>query len=526
MKNLVFWGGFVLLLTNCSALRFVGDPLVINSEIKAISLSEEQKRQWHLLDLNKDSIPGTSVLRAYDELIKDKKGERVIIAIIDSGVDIEHPCLEGIIWTNEDEIENNGLDDDQNGYVDDRNGWNFLGNADKENMEYVRQMKTTAAETEAYRIYADFLQKEKTKVLAELPQINAMLQRINASDSLLSASLNTTDYTLDQARALSPKSPALMDAIRMKEFMENAGFDQSDVAEYSDYLQNRLDHHFNIAFEGRTLVGDNPNDFSNKNYGNAQVIGPDLDSAQHGTHVAGIIGANCSHPNHPQGVAQNIDLMVVRAIPDGDEYDKDVALAIRYAVDNGAQVINTSFGKDFSPHPEWVYEALRYAASKDVLIVNAAGNDSKNIDPDQSPSFPRDHIDGKEFVDNFITVGGTTSAYDTSQVAPFSNYGAVSVDVFAPGANIYSTTPDNTHSFLNGTSMAAPSVAGIAAVLRSFFPKLSAPTIKKIILDSSIPLFASVIHPETETEVTPQSLSKTGNLANLYNALLLASKAK
>lgn len=526
MKHLVVLGSFTLLFASCSSVRFVGEPLIINLDAKKIALTEEQKKQWHLLDLNKDSVPGTSVFRAYNELIKDKKGDRVIVAVIDSGVDIEHPCLREVIWTNEDEIENNGLDDDQNGYVDDRHGWNFLGDADKENMEYVRLMKTTPPESETYRIYKDFLNKEKGKVLAELPQINALLQRINTADSLLSATLNSSNYTLEEARNISPKSPAIIDAIRMKEFMESAGFGQSDVAEYSEYLQNRIDHHFNLSFDGRGLVDDDPNDFNDKYYGNAQVIGPDLDSAQHGTHVAGIIGAACDNPNHSKGVAQNIALMVVRAIPDGDEYDKDVALAIRYAVDNGAQVINTSFGKDFSPHKEWVFDALRYAAAKDVLIVNAAGNDNKNIDPSHSPSFPRDHIEGKEFIDNFITVGGSTSAYDASQVASFSNYGKESVDVFAPGANIYSTTPDNTHSYLNGTSMAAPNVAGIAAVLRSFFPKLSAPSIKKIILDSSIPLYTSVTHPETKIEVTPQSLSKTGNLANLYNALLLASKIK
>jgi len=526
MKNLIVWGSVALFLSGCSTIRFVGEPLTANSTAKTLPLADAQKKQWHLLDMNVDSIPGTSVMRAYEELIKEKTGKRVVVAVIDSGIDIDHPCLEEVIWQNEDEIENNGIDDNQNGYVDDLHGWNFLGDSDKENMEYVRLMKTTDPENPAYKEYANFLKEEKSKVLAEQPQIIALLQRIDAADSLLAATLNSKEYSLEQARAISPKTPALMDAIRMKEFLEGANFSREDIAEYKDYLQNRLDHHFNIAFDGRTPVGDNPNDINDKNYGNENVVGPDLDSALHGTHVAGIIGASCTHPNHPKGVAQNIALMVVRAVPDGDEYDKDVALAIRYAVDNGAQVINTSFGKNFSPHPEWVYEALRYAAANDVLVVNAAGNDSKNVDPNQSPSFPRDHIDGKEFIDNFITVGATTSAYDASQVASFSNFGASSVDVFAPGADIYSTTPDDSHSFQNGTSMAAPNVAGIAAVLRSFFPKLSAPTIKKIILNSGVPMHASVVHPENQTTVAPQSISKTGKVANLYNALLLASKTK
>ena len=218
--------------------------------------------------------------------------------------------------------------------------------------------------------------------------------------------------------------------------------------------------------------------------------------------------------------------MIIRAVPDGDEYDKDVALAIRYAVDNGARVINTSFGKSFSPHRDWVFDALRYAESKDVLIVNAAGNDNKNIDFGASPAFPTDQIEGVEFVNNFLTVGATGSVYSSNQVASFSNFGASGVDIFAPGSEIYSTVPGEGYKYLNGTSMAAPNVAGIAAVLRSFFPKFSAATIKKIILDSGVPLFQEVIHPENKLLVSPNQLSKTGKMANLYNALLLASKTK
>ena len=518
----------VFFLVGCGSIRFVGEPLVVNPllKTKTVPLTEDQKKQWHLLDLEKDSIPGTSVLRAYKQLLQNKSGERIIVAIIDSGVDTSHSCLEDVVWVNEDEIENNGIDDDKNGFVDDRHGWNFLGSSDKENMEYVRLMKITDPSTEEFNVYASFLNEDKSNVSSELLQINALLERIKNADSVLSTYLGTKDYSLQQAKDISPKSPAIIDAIRMKEFLIKANILVADVEEYLEYLETRMNFHFNIDFEGRLVVGDNPNDLEDRHYGDANVVGPSLKSAEHGTHVAGIIAGVCGQKSIFQGVAQNLELMIIRAVPDGDEYDKDVALAIRYAVDNGARVINTSFGKDFSPHQEWVFDALRYAESKDVLIVNAAGNDNKNIDFGASPSYPTDQIEGVEFINNFLTVGATDSVYSSNQVASFSNFGASAVDIFAPGSKIYSTVPGEDYKYLSGTSMAAPNVAGIAAVLRSFFPSFSAATIKKIILDSGVPLFQEVIQPENKLLVSPNDLSNTGKMANLYNALLLASKTK
>ena len=393
-------------------------------------------------------------------------------------------------------------------------------------MEYVRLMKITDPSTEEFKVYASFLNEDKNRFGSEIPQIRALLERITTADSVLSKSLGTKDYSLQQARNISPKSPAIIDAIRMKEFLMKANIIVADIEEYLDYLETRMNFHFNINFNGRLGVGDNTNDLQDKLYGNANVVGPSLKSAEHGTHVAGIVARVCGQKNVFQGISQNLELMIIRAVPDGDEYDKDVALAIRYAVDNGARVINTSFGKDFSPHRDWVFEALRYAESKDVLIVNAAGNDNKNIDFGASPSYPTDQIGGVEFVNNFLTVGATDSVYSSNQVASFSNFGASAVDIFAPGSKIYSTIPGEGYKYLSGTSMAAPNVAGIAAVLRSFFPNYSATTIKKIILDSGIPLFQEVVHPENKSLVSPYELSKTGKMVNLYNALLLASKTK
>ena len=228
------------------------------------------------------------------------------------------------------------------------------------------------------------------------------------------------------------------------------------------------------------------------------------------------------------GVADNVLIMAVRAVPDGDEYDKDVALALRYAVDNGAKVINTSFGKAFSPHKEWVYDAIKYAASKDVLIVNAAGNDSQDIDV--KDTYPNDEVNKKEISDNFLTVGALNYEYNKNLVASFSNYGKRNVDVFAPGVKIYSTTPENKYEFLQGTSMASPEVAGVAALLRSYFPSLSAAEVKKIIMESGVKVDMKVFVGEDDDEGKKRKemnfadLSTTGTIVNAKNAVILAAK--
>ena len=235
------------------------------------------------------------------------------------------------------------------------------------------------------------------------------------------------------------------------------------------YYNNRLKYHINLDFDGRSIVGDDPNDINDTNYGNPNVIGPDKDSADHGTHVSGII----------LSIYDNVKIMTLRAVPDGDEYDKDVALAIRYAANNGAKIINTSFGKSYSPQSDWVYDAIKYAAKKDVLIINASGNDSENINPGLNKTFPNDEINGKEIANNMINVGASTYMYSEDLPAYFTNFGSINVDLFAPGYQIYSSVPNNKYDFNSGTSMAAPSVAGVAAIIRSFYPKLKAPAIKK-----------------------------------------------
>lgn len=276
----------------------------------------------------------------------------------------------------------------------------------------------------------------------------------------------------------------------------------------------------------RGVLNDDPYDINDTDYGNNDVDGPDpkKEDARHGTHVAGIIAAQRGNNIGMDGVAQNVEIMTLRAVPDGDEYDKDVALAIRYAADNGAKVINTSFGKAFSQNPEWVWDAIEYAAKKDVLIVNAAGNDANDLDV--VVSYPNDEIvKGEEISDNFITIGALNYKYGKEMVATFSNYGAANVDLFSPGVKIWSTTPLNTYEYLQGTSMASPNVAGVAAMVRSYYPKLSAKQVKQVLMDSGLGVAATVIVGGDESNTQAFSvISKSGKIVNLYNALILASK--
>jgi subtilisin family serine protease len=302
------------------------------------------------------------------------------------------------------------------------------------------------------------------------------------------------------------------------------------VADLKKEIQKELDTYVkvlsgeNLKTNYRKILGDNPEDIKDVKYGDNNVMGPDKKEILHGTHVAGIVAQVRNNNVGGDGIANNVQILTVRAVPDGDEYDKDIALGIRYAVDNGAKVINGSFGKAFSPHKQWVYDAIKYAESKDVLIVHAAGNDAKDIDKENN--FPNDSDDKKtEFADNMITIGALNYEYGANVVADFSNYGKLNVDVFAPGVKIYASTPNNEYQFLQGTSMASPNVAGVAALIRSYYPTLSAKQVKHILMDSGTAITTKVTVGGDEKDSRQFSdLSKSGKILNAYNAMVLADK--
>jgi subtilisin family serine protease len=285
-----------------------------------------------------------------------------------------------------------------------------------------------------------------------------------------------------------------------------------------------LNYNLNKEFDGRKVLGDNADDLSTKYYGNNVVYGPDKKGALHGTHVAGIIAQSRNNNLGGDGVANDVEIMAIRAVPNGDEYDKDIALGIRYAVDNGAKVINGSFGKSYSPHKQWVYDAIKYAESKDVLIVHAAGNDGKDIDIESN--FPNDSDDKKtEFASNVLTVGALNYEYGTHMLAPFSNYGKFNVDVFAPGMKIYATTPNNTYKYEQGTSMASPNAAGVAALIRSYFPNLKAKQVKYILMNSGTAVDSNVeVGGDPKDLRSLSQISTSGKMVNAYNAFKMAEE--
>ncbi len=509
---------------------------------------QNTSRDWFVGSPDGDRVQGMSVDKAY-EVVKGRKSKTVIVAVIDSGVDIDHEDLQGKIWINEDEIADNGIDDDKNGYVDDRYGWNFIGGAegnvevdtyeltriyadlhkrfdgmdaadvkkkDKKDYDFYMSIKDDFESTynEAANQYA-FYKQLKDNVLRYHTLIKAYL----GVDSLTMSDLrdvNTSDSTILAARNLTAM------------IFQNAGADadfnaiDAELQDAVEYFGNQVNYAYNVNFDPRSIIGDNYSDPYEKYYGNNDVKGHD---PSHGTHVAGIIAANRSNDLGMQGVADNVKIMVIRAVPDGDERDKDVANAIIYAVDNGAQIINMSFGKSYSPYKEAVDKAVKYAEDKGVLLVHAAGNSSKDIDT--KDNFPtRRYSSGKEAA-TWLEIGASSSGANEEMVGDFSNYGKNTVDVFAPGVDIYSTTPGNTYASYNGTSMAAPSTAGVAALLMSYYPELNASQVKDILKKSSRKFDnLEVRRPGKEDLVEFSELSITGGIINAYEAVKMAESMK
>lgn len=550
LRNAFLATASITFLAACGPAKMAKDvdPItdIHNVSEKKQALTEEQLKTWGFADLVQDTIPGMSIDRAYNELIKDREGKKVIVAVIDSGIDIEHEDLKNVLWTNKKEVAGNGIDDDKNGYVDDVHGWNFLGDIIEEAMESTRIIKmlkpkyedadpTAIADMEEYKLYQDAkkdYEEELNEANSSVTYFNQILEKMTPFHETLSKAFGTENYTQEQLKSYkSDDEGEQMQAQMLASMMERSGSSVAEiiegVKEGRDYYQGRLQSHFNLEEDFRSVLGDDLNDLSDAYYGNNQVSGPDPKKAdaKHGTHVGGIIGAERNNGIGMNGVANNVELMVLRAVPDGDEYDKDIALAIRYAVDNGATVINTSFGKYFSTNPDWVWDAIQYASDNDVLIVNAAGNDGLDLDTVQV--YPNDIIiDQKRVVgETFLTVGALNFVYGENLLANFSNYGKTHVDVFAPGVKIYATTPLDEYEFLQGTSMASPNVAGVAAVIRSHFPKLSAKQVKHIIMDSGLqPEFDVVLGGDEDNKAAFKEASSSGKMVNLYNALIMAER--
>ena len=504
---------------------------------KTVASSEYQ---WHHGDASKDGVIGISSTKAYEELLINKKSSKVVVAIIDSGTETFHPDLAPRIWTNTDEIGGNNVDDDKNGYIDDVHGWSFIGgkggDVDADLLEFTRIYKGLNArfsnkeaasisdadkkDFERYQNMKVDYEKRIGKAKEEQAQVFGLKIFYETANAAMTKKLGISPLTME---ALEAYSPADDSEKQYREFLMICISEDlmGQMGEWEKHVNDQLNYQLSLDFDPRSMVGD---DYSNPNeriYGNNHIDGP---SADHGTHVAGIVGA-ARNGFGVDGIADNVELMVIRCVPDGDERDKDVANAIRYATDNGARVINMSFGKSFSPEKFVVDEAVRYAESKGVLLVHAAGNDSKNID--EEANFPTKFYENKKACSTWIEVGASGPQLNTLP-APFSNYGKKEVDVFAPGVDIYATVPGNKYQNNSGTSMAAPVTAGIAAALFSYYPELTAKDVKAIILKSSVKYKKTeVVMPGDDTKLIKfKELSATGGVVNLYNALQMASTWK
>ncbi|MEP3379625.1 MAG: S8 family peptidase [Maribacter dokdonensis] len=497
--------------------------------LKISDLTTAEKNNWGHLDLVTDTIPGMSVDKAYAEIIKNKKGTKTIVAVLDSGIDLDHEDLDGVLWTNTKEKPGNGIDDDGNGYIDDIHGYNFLGESYNEQLEYVRMLRLNIGDAATLAKAKTKLDSKYSEALQGKEQYESIYQAVKNADADVKKYLKKNTYTKQDLATITATDETMQRNIAILNQMFGIKDTIPEVLEELNngikYYTEQLNYNLNKDFNGRESVGEDPYDFTDVDYGNGNPMNR-VDDESHGTHVAGIIGAERNNGIGVNGVANNVAIMSIRAVPNGDEYDKDIARGIRYAVDNGARIINGSFGKSFSPNAQWVYDAIKYAADNNVLFVHAAGNDGADLDNPVNANFPNDQVNnGPEIADNVITVGALNPKYGSELVASYSNYGKINVDIFAPGTDIYSTYPNNDYEYSPGTSMAAPGVAGVAALVMSQYPSLTAAQVKKIILQSGLPIKTKVVlGKNTGKSASLDEISTSGKIANAYNALVMASK--
>ena len=519
----------------------------------SFAFSQEDKKEdkdlmtWYHKDFNATKIYGINTQNAYKFLeSKGLKPKTVVVGVIDSGVEVDHPGLIKNMWKNPNEVPNNGKDDDNNGYVDDIHGWNFIGgkNGDVgvDNLEVTRVVKkyqklfegSSSAENKANQTkmpdeFATYLKAKESfnKKSIEAKQAYAQYSEFAKMVPSIAATLKGKTLTKENLASIKPttqeeaRNLAILGQIAEDSSMigksqdEVQKFLEKDIKGALDYYEPQATKQYNLDYDPRSIVGDNYEDINEKYYGNNHYEGPD---AQHGTHVSGIIAGLPNGKEIQYGVASKVaKIMTIRAVPDGDERDKDVANAVRYAVDNGAKVINMSFGKAFSPNKEKVWEAFQYAQDKGVLLVHAAGNENENIEEnDNFPTNFKSQTDAKPFLNNMITVGASTNDSEFLR-ASFSNYSGKMVDIFAPGDKIYSTVIDGKYEYLQGTSMASPVVAGASAVLLAYMPNLKPEQIIEALVNT---VNKSEVNAMLKTNVNNRfdMISKSGGVIDLYKA--------
>ncbi len=498
------------------------------------------KKDWYTLYSVKDTAMGIDLVNALNTTPRPAGAKPVIVAVIDAGTDTKHEDLKANIWVNLNEIPNNGVDDDHNGYIDDINGWDFIGGNEKDvtydNLELTRLVRMykarfgektskeiAKADRADYKKYKELEKIHAKKLQDDTRTFQAYSYYKKITDAVINEIGNST-FSLKELIDYSPeKNEAKLGKVFIVQVCEPSNLAPGDfldeIKQGYDHLNASVNYQLDLNYDPREIVGDNYLNATEKNYGNNEVRGPD---AMHGTHVAGIIGADRTNGIGVNGIAPLVQIMVIRAVPDGDERDKDVANAIRYAVDNGAKVINMSFGKAYSFNKKVVDDAVKYAESKDVLIIHGAGNDAQNND--KGTNFPSAKYEDGTYCSTWIEVGASSMDQTPSD---FSNYGKTTVNVFAPGSEIYNTIPDNKYKWLDGTSMASPVVAGVAALIRSYYPNLTAVQVKSVIESSVVKPEGKFKKPGSKKKKTKyKKLCTSKGIINVNNALKAAAAIK
>lgn len=516
-----------------------------NEEGQIVNPELQGDSDWHLKDLEKDTVPGISLERAYKELIQPNSGEEIIVAVIDTQVDLSHEDLNGQIYINPNEIENNGVDDDTNGYIDDVHGWNFLGYGKHSSLEYslydhtriVKRLQNKFKD----RKKEDVEPKDMAEYLKYLKAAKSHNKSIVDAEELLQASSKYKDlyiqikerfsdrfplydsyfqYNLD---TVTPRNEEEEKLLKYLKRFKTAGLDLETLFKEEKYAIIQKYTSNNLNYNERKQLGDNPYDYDNGNYGNNNVQASQ--QRIHGTQVSGIIAANRSNGTGIKGASNRIKLMVLPIFTiKGNEHDKDFYNAVRYAVDNGARVINFSSGKPMVDNEHLVFNALKYAENNNVLVVTSSGNSASDIDKPEHNSYPMDLGPNGNTVGNLIKVGSSSRYLDNRIYSSFSNYGKQNVDVFAPGEGIRTTTSHENryHENVEGTSISSALTSGVAALLLSQYPDLNAIQVKNILMESGTEY--DVLVKTRENDSVPfKELSKSGKVLNAYNALKMAA---
>lgn len=541
-KTLLVFISFIFF--SCATQKNNNFPIV--KTFQKSDFSDKKLANWHLKDAEIDSIPGISLSKAYD-LVNGKKSNEVIVAVVDAAFDLEHEDLKGKFWVNHDEILNN-IDDDNNGFIDDLNGWNFIGNSEGslpiyENYEFVRIVRFYNAffaneknivDTSVNSKYATYLKAKKywEEKIADVEQTitlgKPLIEKYHNGLKSISKYIENDSFDiakLDSIGKIRPDLKSQIDDVKLPLLYD---MNITDLEQDLEFEKRLLSIYYNLDYDERKEIGDDPNDINDSIYGNNLVQGL-RDTISHGTMVSGLIAANRNNGIGIDGIVENVKILPVIVAVNGQAHDKDISLGIKYAVDKGADIINISINKKFSLHKEWVFDAIKYANEKDVLIIVAAGNDITDLDIEKD-HYPNDtDYYSPEISDNFILVGGTSHSKKDNFFYKNSNYGQETVDIMGPAESINTTINKNKYEIVSGTSFSAPIVSGVAALIKSYYPELNAKEIKEIILNLGISIDTSIEldnDSEPEKSLPFYKLSKSGKIINAYNAMLMAKEFK